>query len=401
MDLDTEKSTRREFLKKSAGVVGTAILAGCAAERMGPRETDARSSMGTPTTTKGRHHYRAFSEGRIGGLRIKNRLVRSATMINAASDGNPTETYIEKFRDLAAGGVGLIITGHMLPVRNDVLNPRQIHVYDDRHIEGLRRVADAVKGVDSRCKLFAQIGHSGEGVSPSGIKWPWKREGRALTTQEVEAIVGESADAVGRIKQSGFDGVELHGAHGFLLSAFLSPYTNRRADKYGGSVEGRVRIVRDIVEQARRRVGSAFPILIKVNSDDNVEGGTRPEAFPQTAREIERTGVDALHISGNDAAKKDIDTVEEETYFLESARAAKLSIPTIVTGGNRSIDHLEELLQRNGVDFFGLARPLIREPDLPNRWLEARGDTSAKCISCNGCFGPIGRGEPVYCIQEE
>jgi len=322
-------------------------------------------------------------------------------MINAASNGDPSEEYIERFRELAAGGIGLIISGHMLPVRNDALNPRQIHIYDDRHIGGLRKVAEAVKSADSRCKLFAQIGHSGVGVTPSRIGSQGGGKRRELTTRQVDAIVAETADAVGRIKKAGYDGVELHGAHGFLMSAFLSPYKNQRTDKYGGSVEGRVRIVRDTVAQARRHVGSGFPILIKVNSDDDVVRNTTPDTFPQTAKEIERSGIDALHVSGNNATLKDIDTVEEETYFLKNARAAKVGIPTIVTGGNRSVDHLEEILRQNGVDFFGFARPLIREPDLPNRWLAARGDVSATCISCNGCFGPIGRGETVYCIEDE
>ena len=401
MDIKAKKTTRREFLKKSAGVAGTVIVSGFSTGQLPSSWAKTPDSAEKQPTIKGRHHYKAFSDGLIGNMRVKNRFIRSATMISAASGGNPTDTYLEMHKELAKGGVGLIITGFMTPTKSDAWNPRQIHIYDDRHIKGLKKVADAVHLADSQCKLVAQIGHTGEVVGPSGIKWPWKRKGRELTTQEVDAIVTNSAEAIRRIKESDFDGVELHGAHAYLLSSFLSPYANKRTDKYGGSLEKRVHIIRSIMDQARKRVGPEFPILIKVNSDDSVPGGITPGSFPELAKEIEKTGVRAIDVSGSDCIKKDIDTVEEETYFLKGARAAEVDIPIIVTGGNRSINHLEGLLKENGIDFFGLSRPLIREPGLINRWLQAKGDDSAECISCNECFGVFMKGEPVYCVQEQ
>ena len=398
----TKKTTRREFLKTSAVIAGTAIIPGCSIGQAVQREPEWSAPEESKPNANGRAGYKVFSEGSIGGMRVKNRLVRSATMSSAASEGVPSVTYKEMHATLAKGGVGILITGFMLPSKGDLYayNPKQIRVYDDQHIQGLKEVADLVHATDSQCRLVAQIGHSGEAVSPSGINWPHRRQVRQLSTQEVEAIANDTAHAIRRVREAGFDGAEIHGAHGYLVSSFLSPFTNKRTDKYGGSLQNRVRMVSEIVEQARDRVGSGFPILIKLNSEEPVPGGITPATFPDLAEEIEKTGVDAIDVSGSDCIKPDIDTIEEETYFLRGARAAEVDIPIILTGGNRTIDHMEALLKQNGIDFFGLSRPLIREPDLPNRWLAGRGDASATCISCNECLGVISRGEPVYCVQD-
>lgn len=391
MGIHTKYCTRREFIKLSVGTTGAVIISGIGAgcSSVAPRPD-------------GRHTYTIFSEGHIGNLKIKNRLIRSATMIAGASGGLPKEAYIKTYKELAAGGVGLIITGFMVPTKEDARYPVQVNIYDDSHISGLKNVAEAVHSVDSRCRLFAQIGHSGSSEGPSHTQWPFPGKGelRALSEREIQGIVSDFADAIFRVKKSDFDGVELHGAHAYLLSTFLSPYTNKRTDKYGGSLRKRVRIVRDIMEQARKKVGPDFPIMIKLNSDDNVPGGITPETFPKLAREIADTGVDAIDVSGNDCLQPGISGIEEETYFLKGAVQADIKIPLIVTGGNRTVEHMEKILKTGEVDFFGLARPLIREPDLPNRWLEGRGSDSATCISCNGCFGVIMRGEQTYCVQE-
>ncbi|MBW2140977.1 MAG: hypothetical protein JRG97_07880, partial [Deltaproteobacteria bacterium] len=327
---------------------------------------------------------------------------RSATMIAAAARGRPTEEYIRMYRELARGGVAVIITGFMIPTRADARYARQIFVYDDKHISGLQRAAEAIHQTDNECRLVAQIGHSGDTVSPSGIKWPfpWKRKGRALAADEVDAIVNDFADAIWRVKTAGFDGVELHGAHAYLLSTFLSPLTNKRTDQYGGSLEKRVHIIRAIMDKARKRVGPDFPIMIKLNSDDNAAKGLRPENFPALANEILKTGVVALDVSGNDCLKQDIEDIEDESYFFPGAKTLDVKTPIILTGGNRSVDHMEKLLKTSEVDFLGMARPLIREPDLPNRWLKGRGDKKAACISCNGCFGAIMEGKTAFCVQE-
>ncbi len=396
------KMTRRDFLKISGKITGAVVFSGLSA---GPARAASKLKTidsGNDSLLGGRGDYKVFSAGRIGTMSVKNRLVRSATTIGAAARGRPTEEYIRMYRELARGGVAVIITGFMIPSRTDTRNAKQIFIYDDRYIRGLQRVAEAVHEADSECRLVAQIGHSGGTVSPSGIKWPfpWKRKARALATDEVDAIVSDFADAIWRVKTAGFDGVELHGAHAYLLSSFLSPLTNRRTDQYGGSLEKRVHIIRAIMDKARKRVGPDFPIMIKLNSDDNAAGGIRPENFPALADEIVKTGVVALDVSGNDCLKQDVEDIEDESYFFPGAKALDVKTPIILTGGNRSVDHMEKLLKTNEVDFLGMARPLIREPDLPNRWLKGTGGKRATCISCNGCFGVLMQGKTVYCIQE-
>jgi 2,4-dienoyl-CoA reductase-like NADH-dependent reductase (Old Yellow Enzyme family) len=387
MSKNARTTSRRRFLElAAAGTAGAAFAAA------GSNQVFAQ--------TERRDGYKVFSEGQIAGMRLKNRLVRSATWEAAASKGEVTDTYIGLHKALAEGGVGMIISGYVAPVKLEAA-PQQIHVYDNRYIAGLRKVADAVHAADGECKLFAQIGHGGGTVGPSGIRWPSKRKGKSLSTEEVDEMGTSFAEAVGRVKEAGWDGVELHGAHAYLLCSFLSPYTNKRTDKYGGSTENRVRIIRDIVAQARQLVGTDFPIIIKVNSDDGVKGGIDAESFPELANEVEKVGVDAIDVSGSNCIQAGIDSPEKESYFLKAAESIDVNVPVILTGGNRSIGRLEKTLQNSDkVGFFGIARPLIREPGLPKRWLEGEGDDVAKCIHCNGCFGTIVRGGPVHCIQE-
>jgi 2,4-dienoyl-CoA reductase-like NADH-dependent reductase (Old Yellow Enzyme family) len=397
-----KKTTRREFLKTSGKIAGTVIFTGLSAACMSAAQKPKKIDSENVLPPVGRGDYKVFSPGQIGTMSVKNRLIRSATMIAAASRGRPSEEYIQRYSELAGGGVAVIITGFMIPTRADARWGRQIFVYKDGHISGLQRVAEAIHETDSECRLVAQIGHSGETVSPSGIKWPfpWKRRGRALATDEVDAIVDDFVDAIWRVKTAGFDGVELHGAHAYLLSTFLSPLTNKRTDQYGGSLEKRVHIVRAIMDKARKRVGPEFPIMIKVNSDDNATLGIRPENFPALANEIVKTGVVAIDVSGNDCLQEGIDDIEDEAYFFPGAKALAVKTPIMLTGGNRSLDRIEKLLRTNEIDFIGMARPLIREPDLPNRWLRGTGDKSSTCISCNGCFGAIMQGKTAYCTQE-
>jgi 2,4-dienoyl-CoA reductase-like NADH-dependent reductase (Old Yellow Enzyme family) len=212
--------------------------------------------------------------------------------------------------------------------------------------------------------------------------------------------VNDFADAIWRVKTAGFDGVQLHGAHAYLLSSFLSPLTNTRTDQYGGSLEKRVHIIQAIMDTARKRVGTDFPIMIKVNSDDLVPQGIGPGNFPALANAIVNTGVVALEVSGNNPMKTRIKGIDDEAYFLPGAEALDVRTPIILTGGNRSVDHLEQLLNTKEIDFIGLARPLIREPGLPNRWLRGTGDENATCISCNGCFGVLMQGKTAYCVQD-
>ncbi len=211
------------------------------------------------------------------------------------------------------------------------------------------------------------------------------------------------AAAAARVWAAGFDGVQLHAGHGWLLSSFLSPYTNRRTDRYGGSVENRVNIVREIVAQTREKVGN-FPIIAKVNCDDFVSGGIGRASFPELAREPQAAGMDALEVSGgmwDCLARKEselgfypmpipesrtrIEEPGKQSYFLPYVEDLDLNIPVILVGGNHSIERMEEIAGGGKVQFFALARPLLCQPNLPKLWKEGTASGSA-CVSCNACL---------------
>ncbi len=367
------------------------------------------AAPGTLAAASGsRDRYTLFSPGRISGLRLANRLVRTATAENAWRGDSLSEEGLQLYRDLAAGGVGLIITGYMAVMPEGRASDLQTRLWEDRHIPAVRELARVIRDTNKNCKVVAQIAHAGmqtqvaEPVGPTETLWrKVKTKPRALAAKEVEAIVAAFAQAIRRAKEAGFDGVELHGAHGYLLSAFLSPYTNTRTDKYGGSVEKRVAIVREIIAQARPLVGPAFPILIRMNGDDHVAGGIDMDSLPEVAREIEKAGVEAVDLSGNNASRENITTPEQESYYLKHAQALRLKIPVIATGGNRSVERLDQAARTGGPQFFGFARPLISEPDLPRRWREGRGPAEAACISCGRCMHGFVKGLPTRCRVDE
>jgi 2,4-dienoyl-CoA reductase-like NADH-dependent reductase (Old Yellow Enzyme family) len=247
-----------------------------------------------------------------------------------------------------------------------------------------------------------------EPTAPSAIHDPmFQRIPRALTIEEIEQIVEAYAEGIRRAEEAGFDGVQLHAAHGWLLSSFLSPHTNRRDDRYGGSAENRTRIVCEIYECARKRVAAGFPILIKINTTDFIPGGTDADEAGEVAAILAETGFAAIETSGGmweavtrtrdelgwlpvmiPEARVGIKTPEQEAYFLDGARAVKsrVNAPVILVGGMRSIGRIEEVVESGAADFVSMSRPLIRQPDLPNLWLTGDGPDRAACISCNACL---------------
>ena len=378
----------------------------------------------------GREEYKMFSSGRIAHLAVKNRIIRSATYEGAMTeDGRVTTEILSLYRNLAEGGVGTIITGHMAVGRKGKGNDRQICIYDDTHIPEIARIADVVHASGSNCKIVAQLSYAGrqvlhdntmaECVGPSDVPSPiLRKRSRELTADEIQGIVDYYVDAIARVKKAGYDGVQLHAAHGYLLSSFLSPYTNRRHDRYGGSIGKRVAILREIVTKARDNVDH-FPILIKVNCTDHITGGIDIETFPEVAKEVEALGIDAMEISGGmwdclirseeelgffplpiPEARTRINSLDKQSYFMRFAERLDLDIPVIVVGGHRNIESLEKIISRGAVDFFAFGRPLISEPDLPKRWLEGRGSEKADCVSCNSCLLEV-KSKPLKCVLKQ
>jgi len=185
-----------------------------------------------------------------------------------------------------------------------------------------------------------------------------------------------------------------------ILSGLPGTHSQAASALPAVSAEKRVQIIRSIMKKAKAVVGPDFPIIIKINSDDIVPQGIQPDTFPFLAQEVVNTGVDALDISGNNPIVKDIEHIEDESYFFDGASRLDVNVPIILTGGNRSVSHMEKLLKTNEIEFLGVARPLIREPDLPKRWLLGTADDRATCISCNECFRAVMYGETAYCILD-
>jgi 2,4-dienoyl-CoA reductase-like NADH-dependent reductase (Old Yellow Enzyme family) len=367
-----------------------------------------------------RNGYKIFSEGKFGNLTLSNRLVRSATWDpSILKSREMSDEVLDLYRNVALGGIGLIITGDFPTVPEGLFDDagKRAYSYEDVRIEGLGKLVDVVHGAAPRCKIVAQLSGDYFGTAPSDIPSPYTTErDRPLSTREVRTIAACLAEGIVRMKEEGFDGVQLHAAHGGLLSRFLSPHTNRRADEYGGPAKNRARIVKEAIGKAREKVGN-FVILIKMNGTDYLEGGTDIHNFPELAEEIASAGVDGIEISGgmwdclvrseeelgfrpvpSPESHTRIKSADKQSYFLKYAEKLSLDIPVILVGGNRDVERLEEIVQRGKVDFISLCRPLISEPDLPNRWLEGRGSSSTDCISCNSCIYDMimhpGREEP-------
>jgi 2,4-dienoyl-CoA reductase-like NADH-dependent reductase (Old Yellow Enzyme family) len=339
----------------------------------------------------------------ICGLELKNRTVRSATYEKLADeDGFVTDELIARYTDLAKGGAGLIITGSALVHVSGRNVPQIMSIHNDNYIGGLKRLADAVH--DHGGTVVMQITHGGrqcfpsmlggnEPIAPSAVYDPsTKITPREMTDGEIWEMVDAFADAAWRVFNAGFDGVQLHAAHGYLISEFLSPHTNRRTDYWGGSEEMRFHFISEILDAIRREVGSSLPVLVKMNGSDLVHGGLKPDESLRIAKRLQALGVCALEVSGgmlesgNMIIRPHIDSIEKEAYFIKEAALFKkeLGIPVITVGGIRSRSVAEAILQRGDADLISMSRPLLCEPDLPNLFLA--GKERADCSSCNNCL---------------
>jgi 2,4-dienoyl-CoA reductase-like NADH-dependent reductase (Old Yellow Enzyme family) len=268
-------------------------------------------------------------------------------------------------------------------------------------------------------KIAVQLVHGGgqtnsntagrKPLAPSAVKvgqFPEMPE--ELTKDEIDKIVAAFGKAAFRAKLWGFDAVQLHGAHGFLINQFLSPLTNRRTDAYGGSIENRSRFLLEVYRKVRETVGADFPVLIKLNATDFVEGGLEIEDAIYAAQKLAEAGIDAIEVSAgtpasgeNGPARMKIEMPGKEAYNVELARRIKKAVncPVIVVGGFRSYKVVEKAIRDYGMDYIAMSRPLIREPALANRWLQGNRN-AARCISCNSCFmGGLGGG--IYCVTEK
>jgi 2,4-dienoyl-CoA reductase-like NADH-dependent reductase (Old Yellow Enzyme family) len=378
--------------------------------------------MGHDAAEEGTHNMpEIFEHTVLAGMELKNRLVRSATWEGLADPGGRvTPELLRIHEDLADGGVGLIISSYMYVQKIGQQSLGQIGVDRDDLVPGLRSLADAVHRKGG--KIVAQIVHCGGQsdrrqngnqvpIAPSAVESPgYPIAPCAMTEDDIHAVIADFAAAARRVQAASFDGVQLHGAHGYLLAQFLSPLRNRRTDRYGGSLENRARFGLEVYLAVRRVVGEDFPVMIKLNANDFLEGSTTENDASFLAESLAEEGIDAIEVSGGTpgsgklgAARPEIRELADEAYFrpqAEAIRRAVPGVPLMLVGGLRSFEVIEELLANGVADYASMSRPLIREPGLPDRW--RGGDrTRAGCISCLGCFAPARRGDGIRCVRAE
>ncbi|MCK4720726.1 NADH:flavin oxidoreductase [bacterium] len=357
-----------------------------------------------------------FDETTINGMTLKNRMVRSATWEGMCEpNGKPTQKLIEHYRNLAKGNIGLIISGYTYVSPEGAQAPGMMGLYNDDFATEMEALVRAVH--DEGGKIAIQLVHIGGQsppsdngpIAPSAIEAPiYKAIPKEMTLADIATVAQAFADAARRAKSYGFDGVQLHGAHGFLINQFLSPLTNKRTDDYGGTVEDRCTFLMDVYKKVREAVGDDYPVMIKLGVKDFLDGGLEVGDAVYAARKLSMHDIDVIEVSAGtgasgdkSAARTKINEPKDEAYNLDLARKLEeaISCPLMVVGGFRSYEVVEKAIDRRGMDYIAMSRPFIREPGLVRRWEE--GDKSkAKCISCNGCFKPGMQEGGIYCVVE-
>lgn len=322
---------------------------------------------------------------------IKNRFFKSA-MSEQLGDAqhNPSKGLARLYGTWARGGIGLLVTGNVMVDRSALGEPKNVVLDELSDLSAFERWAAQAKR--NNTQVWMQLNHPGkqipkflnkEPVAPSAISLENGLQSafntpRALKAKEIEAIVERFATAARLAKESGFDGVQIHGAHGYLVSQFLSPRHNQRKDEWGGSLENRMRFVRAVYRAIRAQVGAEFPVGIKLNSADYMKGGFGPEESMAVVKALSEEGIDLIEVSGGTYESPSMvghrvkaSTQKREAYFLEYAEQVRALVdtPLVVTGGFRSGEAMQEALSSGATDMIGLARPLAVDPELPNKIL--------------------------------
>jgi len=350
-----------------------------------------------------------FDKTQVGNLALRNRLVRSATAEMMADEaGRPLPQLAELYRELTRGGVGLIITGHMVVHPSGKAHPGMTGIFSDDLIPGLAELANTVHAEGGA--IAVQINHGGrqvrigladDPIAPSALAPNPPRSGaRGMTIDEIEMLVDAYAQAARRVKEAGFDAVQIHAAHGYLVSQFLSPLANQRNDEWGGSLENRSRFLRKIIAAVRDQVGPGFPVLAKLGIRDESEKGFTLREGVAIVGQLREWGLDAVEISGGLAETSTFNIAggigpgDNEATFRPWAQAVReaAGLPRILVGGMRSLATMEDVLQSGDAQLISMSRPLICEPDLPNRLSNGAAESSA-CVSKNRCWprkGDIG-----------
>jgi 2,4-dienoyl-CoA reductase-like NADH-dependent reductase (Old Yellow Enzyme family)/thioredoxin reductase len=348
-----------------------------------------------------------FSPFSIGSLKLANRIV----MTNYATpQGFVTDRQIAYYVERARGGVGYITVEHTGIHQQGKASPKMLMIHSDENAEKIKNLVEAVHAAGG--KIVVQINHAGRQtfskvtgetiVGPSAVPvLPAMETPRELTIREIEDLVATFTIAAERVKNTGADGVELHMAHGYLICSFLSPFSNKRKDRYGGTIAGRARFALEVLRSVRQRVGSGFPVICRLSGDEYVAGGLNVEDTRQIAKLLEKEGADALHISACNAASGFLNhppyyVTEGVFVHLAEAVKAQVDIPVITVGRIRNPLMADQIIAGGKADLISMGRALIADPRLPQKAKEGRLAEIIPCISCNKCIQTL-RMDSVRC----
>ena len=358
-----------------------------------------------------------FSPMKIGSCEIPNRTVVPAMVTNMCPDnGLASEQYIRYHEEKAKGGWGLIITEDYRINPNAGGYPHICGLWSEEQIPSHKHFTDVIHQYPA--KVFCQIYHAGrqathhvnggkQPVSCSPIADAWNKETpRELKTEEVREIIAQFGNTAGNAKKAGFDGIEIHAAHGYLIHEFLSPNCNHRLDEYGGSYLNRQRFLHEIYDACRQAVGPDFPIIVRISAEENTEGGRKFHETRQILRDLEEWGVDAVHLStGMYGVVSSLGTVashyQHHGWVMDFAEEVKkfLKIPVITVGRITEPYMAEDILASGKADFIGMARESLSDPHWPEKARQGRCNDIRHCVGClQGCTASTYQGVPLNCM---
>lgn len=353
-----------------------------------------------------------FESIKIGSLEIKNRLAMSAMDLGFTSDGSINKRFIDFYVERARGGVGLIVVGGCYPEMTGKVWKSIIGLDKDEYVPGLKQLTDTIHKHD--VKIAAQILHGGRSassffskthpVSPSSLSHiNIKQKPHALTIPEIKKVIDGYVAATVRIKKGGFDAVEIHGGMGYLINQFLSKATNKRTDRYGGSLKNRIRFAKEIVVAIKDKVGKRYPVIFRLSGEDFVDEGLKIEESVEIAKELEVVGVDAFNVSpGWHESRTPIMlmSIPRMSYiFLSEKIKDNVNVPVIGSVRINDLALAEEVIDNDQSDIVSIGRPLIADPELPKKYKKKQFDDIRRCIACNqGCFDSLLGFKSISCL---
>lgn len=343
---------------------------------------------------------RLFEGSSIGEVQIRNKFIRSGTwMSKATEDGQLTSELFDEYEKLAKGSLGMVIAGYSRVNAKERANNQMIGMYDDKFIPDLQKFTSMFHAHDTKVGIQlamggTQVHYDGEVdwdiVSPSpAVVVRTLADGSEMeiaaaemTVEQIKFVIADFVNAARRVKAANFDLVQLHAGHGYFISQWMNPKLNRRSDEYG---QDPAKFIIELYQAVRAEVGDEFPIGIKINSEEQVGDDSNHERMLDLCKRLDELGIDLIEVSGCAPSRTKI-SLDKEGYFAEFASklTKQVDCKVMLTGGNKTFNNFEQLMDESGIDFIGLSRPLVSEPDLVARW-QANNDYKSRCISCNHC----------------